>query len=78
MPDVDKGMFNKYEVKRIDGKSDRENCQYFVLDLCHDPYAKPALQAYIDALPQEFELLKNDLIKLVYGGRFDKTTESVK
>jgi hypothetical protein len=77
MPDTDKGLFNKYEVKRIDGKPGRENCQYFVMDLCHDPYAKPALEAYIKALPEEYALLKADLTKLLGGKRFNKQTETV-
>lgn len=77
MPDTDKGMYNKYEVKRIDGKPGRENCRYFVLDLCHDPYAKPALEAYINALPKEYDLLRKDLELVLDGGRYNPATESV-
>lgn len=77
MPDTDKGLYNKFEITRIDGKPGREDCQYFVLDLCHDPYARPALQAYIDALPNEYHLLKSDLTLLLEGFRFDKSTETV-
>lgn len=77
MPDTDKGLYNKYEVKRIDGKPGRENCQYFVLDLCHDPHAKPALEAYINALPKEYHLLKDDLRLLLEGFKYDPNTERV-
>ncbi len=78
MPESTRGLYNKFEVKRIDGKPGRENCQYFVLDLCHDPYAPQALRAYINALPPGFALLKADLELLLAGFKFDPTTESVK
>lgn len=47
------GLYNKYTVARIDGRSGpgqrHEHCEYFVLDLHHDPFAIPALKAYADA-----------------------------
>lgn len=77
MPDVTKGIYNKYIVRRIDGKRGHDNCQYFVLDVSHDKYAIPALEAYIKALPESFELLKNDLRKIIRGSEFNPVTEKM-
>ena len=77
MPESNRGLFNKYKIERIDGKPGRENCQYFVVDVCHDPYAHAAIRGYIDALPDEFAMLKADLEKLLEGGRFNSKTETV-
>ncbi len=76
MPDTDKGLYKKYEIKRVDGKPGRENCQYFVLDLCHDPYARQALEAYMKALPPDYALLKSDLSLLLDGAKFDHDTNT--
>ena len=44
------GLYNKFKVERVDGKSAKgkkhDGCEYFVLDLTHDPHAIPALEAY--------------------------------
>jgi hypothetical protein len=44
------GLIGKYHVERTDGSSaegqKHHGCQYFVLDLTHDPLAFPALAAY--------------------------------
>lgn len=46
-PESGQGVFRKFEVRRVDGKHpDRE---YFVLDVAHDPHARPALAAYAGA-----------------------------
>jgi hypothetical protein len=47
------GIYNKFAVYRND-REDRpgykhEGCEYFVLDITHDPFAAPALRAYADA-----------------------------
>lgn len=78
MPEQSKGLYNKYKVERIDGKPGRENCQYFVVDVCHDPYGPAAVRAYIDALPDDFAQLKADLEKILQGAKFDSKTETVK
>ena len=43
-------LYNKFNVTRTDGKSEpgmkHDRCEYFVLDLTHDPLAVPAIQAY--------------------------------
>lgn len=41
------GLYRKFIVTRTDGKSapgqKHDGCDYFVLDLTHDPHAAPAL-----------------------------------
>lgn len=60
-----RGLYGKYSVERTDGSSDpggkHENCDYFVLDLTHDPHALPALRAYAESCEQDFPLLARDL-----------------
>lgn len=47
------GIYGKFTVTRNDGQSapgeKHERCDYFVLDITHDPFALPALQAYAEA-----------------------------
>jgi hypothetical protein len=55
------GIYNKYAVYRND-REDRpgykhEGCEYFVLDMTHDPFAVPALRAYADACEKEGYLI---------------------
>lgn len=65
--DQNRGLYGKYKVERIDGKSGpgqkHEECDYFVLDINHDPHARKALQAYIDSLywSREYPELMKDL-----------------
>ncbi len=70
------GLYNKYTVKRnLDPKGKHPNCQYFVLDLTHDPFAKAAILAYAKACKLTHPALANDLIitahdeDLFKGGR---------
>lgn len=62
-----RGVFNKYRVERLDGKSapgrKHDGCAYFVLDIDHDPHALPALLAYADSCEEEIPLLARDLRK---------------
>lgn len=47
MGDRARGLYNKFRVERVDGKQKKHaNCDYFVLDVTHDPHAIPALLAY--------------------------------
>jgi hypothetical protein len=59
------GLFGKFHIVRTDGKSapgqKHHGCDYFVLDLTHDPFAVPALRAYADACRQAYPLLARDL-----------------
>ena len=66
-PDTDRGLYRKYSVKRMDGTSapgqKHEGCEYFVLDLDHDPYALPAIRAYFMSCARAFPTLASDLAK---------------
>lgn len=60
------GLYAKYcKIERTDGRSapgeDHEDCDYFVLDITHDPFALPALHAYANACESEYPELANDL-----------------
>ena len=52
MPD-DIPMYEKFEVRRMDGRDApgerHHRCQYFALDLKHDPFARDAMERYADA-----------------------------
>lgn len=57
----------KYRVSRTDGSTKpggkHAACDYFVLDLVHDRFARPALRAYADACEKDFPHLARDLRK---------------
>ncbi len=65
MSDTNRGLYQKFDVRRTDGSDapdgKHEGCAYFVLDLTHDPYAAPALRAYADACQQKHPRLASDL-----------------
>jgi len=72
------GIYNKYTVVRNDGTGEvgkkHHGCAYFVLDLEHDPYAKPAILAYAKACGATHPVLAKDLMMLAIekpfkGGR---------
>jgi hypothetical protein len=69
MDNPKRGLYGKYFVKRTDGKSEpgqkHENCQYFVLDITHDPFALPALRAYMGACAAMYPALAEDLYKIL-------------
>ena len=60
-----RGLYNKFDIKRVDGRSVRgekhEGCEYFVLDLTHDPHALPAIKAYIKSCGDNYPVLAADL-----------------
>lgn len=62
-----RGLYNKFRITRLDGKSRKgkrhNDCRYFVLDLNHDPYAKPAVRAYASACAYEYPQLAADLFE---------------
>lgn len=64
-PAEEQGLFQKFEVRRTDGSSEpggkHHVCDYFVLDMNHDPLAKPALQAYAAACEATHPQLAADL-----------------
>lgn len=48
--DKEHGLYRKYEVRRLhDAEGKHTDCEYFVLDWKHDPFAIPAALAYADA-----------------------------
>lgn len=59
------GIYNKFNVTRMDGKSEEgqkhHDCKYFVIDMSHDKFAAPALLAYADACEREYPILAQDL-----------------
>lgn len=66
----EKGIYKKFVVTRTDGQSapgeKHHGCQYFVLDLTHDPNARIAAIAYADACEADGEIaLSEDLRALV-------------
>jgi len=60
-----KGLYNKFIVRRTDGKSSPGEkhcgCYYFVLDLTHDKFAFAAIKAYAEACFEEYPELSVDL-----------------
>jgi hypothetical protein len=68
MGDKSRGLYpeGKFVVVRRDGLSARgrkhDGCDYFVLDLTHDPHALPALRAYAESARADgYVLLADDL-----------------
>lgn len=77
MGDKNRGLYGKFHIERTDGKSapgqKHENCRYFVLDLDHDPFAMPALQAYAKACKEENPALAHDLLNIADNNVIGKT-----
>jgi hypothetical protein len=67
------GLYGKFQVSRTDGKSEpgkkHANCNYFVIDITHDPFALPALKAYAKACAEEYPILSKDLKEIVSAAR---------
>ena len=49
--DKERGLYQKYEVRRVDPEAEarHQGCEYFVLDLTHDPLALEAIKTYEEA-----------------------------
>ena len=66
-PVFEQPLFRKFAVSRVDGSDQpggkHEGCALFVLDIDHDPFAKPALLAYADACEATHPHLAADLRK---------------
>lgn len=66
-----RGLYHKFDVKRTDGESrpggNHDGCDYFVLDLTHDPHAVPALKAYAVSCRENYPLLADDIERKVEG-----------
>jgi hypothetical protein len=65
LPKSEQGLYRKFIVCRADGSSDpggkHDGCDYFVLDLTHDKFARPALEAYAGACAEEYPQLATDI-----------------
>jgi len=59
------GLYGKFIISRVDGTDapggKHDGCDYFALDLTHDPFAMPAIKAYADACRTEYPVLAADL-----------------
>lgn len=64
-PAEQQGLFRKFTVTRTDGSDGpgckHYGCEYFVLDVAHDPHAKAALSAYADAVGTTHPKLAADM-----------------
>ena len=80
--DKERGLYRKYVVTRVDGSSEpgrkHEKCDYFVLDLTHDPFALHAIAAYVHACEKEYPALAEDLRKKVAVMVRDELKRSLK
>lgn len=66
MNDQERGLYRKFKVTRCnDPEGKHDECEYFVLDLQHDQFARAALRAYVDACQTEFPALAADLCALL-------------
>ena len=65
--DKPEGLYHKYDVIRLDGSEKHEDCEYFVLDLTHDPFAWSALYSYAKACRHKYPKLADDLGKVLNG-----------
>ena len=65
MGNKSRGIYNKFYVERTDGQSalgeKHDGCDYFVLDVTHDPFAQAALAAYADACAADYPKLASGL-----------------
>lgn len=67
MGDRARGLYGKFSViERADGShlpgGKHEGCDYFVLDLTHDPHALPAILAYAESAREDgYAALAEDL-----------------
>lgn len=68
MGDKTRGPYGKFTVTRNDGTSasggKHADCEYFVLDATHDPFAIAALIAYAEACETEYPLLARDVERM--------------
>jgi hypothetical protein len=79
MGDPERGLYEKYRVQRTDGSDapgeKHDGCEYFVLDLTHDDFAIPAIQAYAMACADKYPSLSEDLLRKVREAHAGRTLE---
>lgn len=60
-----RGLYGKFQMQRVDSRDasgeKHDGCEFFVLDLTHDPYAIPVVEAYADACEEAYPVLAADL-----------------
>ena len=63
MNDKQRGLYAKYRpIERADAPNEKhEDCEYFVLDLTHDPFAREAALMYAFRCRDEYPQLAEDL-----------------
>lgn len=65
-PAEEQGLFRKFVVRRVDGSDEsggkHHGCEYFVLDINHDPHAKAALIAYAESCAKTHPELSMDMV----------------
>lgn len=63
------GLHDKYRVERTDGLHEaggkHDGCEYFVLDLTHDPLARGAVRFYADWVRRDSPEFAAELIEWV-------------
>lgn len=74
MGDATHGLYDKFCVERSDGSSTpggkHYECEYFVLDLDHDPHARAAILAYAQSCRRDYPLLAEDLVTKLMTKKF--------
>lgn len=64
-----RGFYQKYQIRRVDGSTKEgqkhEKCHFFTLDIEHDKFAIPAINAYADACEGTHPQLAKDLRQLL-------------
>lgn len=61
-PDKKRGLYKKFTVTRVHDPEDKHgDCEYFVLDLNHDPHAAAALFGYAESCEKDYPRLAKDL-----------------
>lgn len=60
-PDRTRGLYHKFHVSRTDQSPAHLDCDYYVLDMDHDPHALAAIRAYIQSCEKDFPILAADL-----------------
>jgi hypothetical protein len=69
--DIERGIYRKYEVRRVsDPTGKHDDCDYYVLDPTHDPFAIPAMRAYASACEAEYPQLAADLREWIAKATF--------
>ena len=76
MNDKQRGLYTKYlPIERWDDSPKHKNCEYFVLDLTHDSFARKAALIYAIFCAEEYPKLAADLTSLVASIKDDSTTD---